>query len=169
MELVKIAENAMTVELDWAGCTLLAHIIREALSSDMLHDADNWSATHCYARTLISFLEAGGLASWAYTVEQEKFTLEEFLSWLVGSSALRCRRLRRAVAGVVAQERRPGLPGAPWWVGIAHVLLDGPLGYPDVQLHELAADALRTPQGVRRRHFLDERDRFNWHFGPARR
>ncbi len=72
MHLVKIAENALTVELDWADCTLLAHLIREALSYDALHDADNWSMTHGYAQTVAALLEAGGLASWAYTCTEEE-------------------------------------------------------------------------------------------------
>ena len=78
MELVSIRENALTVELDWADCTLLAYIIREALSFDALHDADNWSMTHGYAQTVAALLEAGGMASWAYTTEQERFILEDF-------------------------------------------------------------------------------------------
>ena len=78
MQLVKIAENALTVELDWADCTLLAYLLREALSYDALHDADNWSMTHGYAQTVAALLEAAGLASWAHTVGREDFTLDEF-------------------------------------------------------------------------------------------
>ena len=78
MQLVKIAENALTVELDWADCTLLAYLLREALSYDALHEADNWSMTHGYAQTVAALLEAGGMATWAYTTEQERFTLEDF-------------------------------------------------------------------------------------------
>ena len=34
--------------------------------------------TYGYARTAAALLEAAGLASWAYTVEREDFTLAEF-------------------------------------------------------------------------------------------
>ena len=78
MQLVNIRENAVTVELDWQDCTLLAHIIKDAVSYDALHDADNWSMTHGYAQTVAALLQAAGLASWAYTVEREDFTLDEF-------------------------------------------------------------------------------------------
>ncbi len=78
MHLVSIRENALTVELDWQDCTLLAHLIREALSFDALHDADNQSMTFAYAQTVAALLEAGGLASWAYTVTEEEYTLEQF-------------------------------------------------------------------------------------------
>ena len=78
MQLVSIRENAVTVELDWQDCTLLAYILNEALGWDALHDADNWSMTYGYACTVAALLEAAGLASWAYTVEREDFTLEQF-------------------------------------------------------------------------------------------
>ncbi len=78
MKLVDIRENAIAVELDWQDCTLLAYLLREALSYDALHGADNWSLTHGYARTTAALLEAAGLASWAYTTARENFTLDEF-------------------------------------------------------------------------------------------
>ena len=78
MQLVDIRENAVTVELDWQDCTLLAYLIREALSFDALHDADNQSMTFAYAETVAALLEAGGLASWAHTVTEDEYTLEQF-------------------------------------------------------------------------------------------
>ncbi|MDP9373651.1 MAG: hypothetical protein M3Q65_14600 [Chloroflexota bacterium] len=89
MELVNIRENALTVDLDWADCTLLAHLIKRALENDALHDADNWTQTHGYARTIVALLEAGGMATWAHTTSEEEYTLEDF----------------RAVAPVTAKER----------------------------------------------------------------
>ena len=78
MKLVDIRENAIAVELDWQDCTLLAYLIREALSCDALHDADNWSLTYGYARTAAALLETAGLASWAHTVKEDEYTLEPF-------------------------------------------------------------------------------------------
>ncbi len=78
MELVNIAENALTVKLDWSDCNMLAHLIREALSHDALHDAVAWSMTDGYARTIVALLEAGGMATWAHTTTEEDFTLENF-------------------------------------------------------------------------------------------
>ncbi len=34
MELVKVGENALTVELNWSDCSLLAHVRRAALEAD---------------------------------------------------------------------------------------------------------------------------------------
>ncbi|MDP9375313.1 MAG: hypothetical protein M3Q65_23265 [Chloroflexota bacterium] len=78
MDLVNIRENALTVELDWADCTLLAHLIKRALESDALHDAAAWSMADGYARTVLALLEAGGMATWAHTTTEEDFTLEHF-------------------------------------------------------------------------------------------
>ncbi len=78
MHLVSIRENALTVELDWADCTLLAHLIKRALESDALHGAAAWSMTDGYARTLAAFLEAGGMATWAHTTTEDEYTLEHF-------------------------------------------------------------------------------------------
>ncbi len=78
MELVNIAENRLTVTLDWSDCTMLAHLCRRALESDALHDAPAWSLADGYARTLVALFEAGGMATWAHTVEEERFTLEAF-------------------------------------------------------------------------------------------
>ena len=78
MKLVDIRENAIAVELDWQDCTLLAYLIREALTFDALGNADNQSMTYGYAMTVAALLDAGGLASWAYTVTEEEYTLEQF-------------------------------------------------------------------------------------------
>ena len=78
MQLVSIRENEIRVDLDWADVKLLAHIIRHAISHDVgstVHDPD---LTISYADTALAFLEAAGMASWAHTVEYNKFTLERF-------------------------------------------------------------------------------------------
>jgi hypothetical protein len=66
---------------------------------------------------------------------------------------------RPDVRGVVAQERRPRLPGPTRRPGSVHVLLDGALADPDAELQQLALDALGTPQPVLAGHPADERDR----------
>ena len=73
------------------------------------------------------------------------------------------------IGGVVAQERRPGLPGTPRRLGIAHVLLHGPFADADVQLQQLALDALRAPEDVFCGHLPDQRDRLGRHLWPTRR
>ncbi len=78
MDLIKVSENALTLELDWADCSLLAYLIRHALNADALGNADNQSMTYGYAQTIAALLEAGGLASWAYTVTEEEYTLAQF-------------------------------------------------------------------------------------------
>ena len=78
MDLIKVAENALTVELSWGDCTFLSHLIREALGRDALPDGADFALADGYARTLAALLEAGGMATWAYTVEQQDFTIEEF-------------------------------------------------------------------------------------------
>ncbi len=78
MELVKVAENALTVELSWSDCNLLAHLCRRALETDALHDAPAFFLADGYARTLIALFEVGGMASWAYTVRRDRFTIEHF-------------------------------------------------------------------------------------------
>ena len=78
VKLVDIRENAATVELDWADVKLLTHILRYALFHDVgstTHDPD---LTLSYVDTTIAFLEAAGMATWAHTVEEEKYTLERF-------------------------------------------------------------------------------------------
>src|SRR5579875_2418789 len=60
---------------------------------------------------------------------------------------------------MIVQERRPGLARPPWRAHLAHVFLDGPLGDADVQLEQLAADALGAPRPVGARYLLDQRDR----------
>ncbi len=102
MHLVSIRENALTVELDWQDCTLLAHLIREALSFDALHDADSQSLTFAYAQTVAALLEAGGLASWAYTVTEEEYTLEQFRTVAPVTKQNRAKRQAR-----VARYRNP--------------------------------------------------------------
>ena len=57
---------------------------------------------------------------------------------------------RDQVADMVGEERPPGLRGlgAP----LRHEPGDGALGDVDAELQELAVDARRTPQGIRRGH-----------------
>ncbi len=78
MELVKVAENTLTVELSWSDCTLLAHLCRRALQHDALGDAPDFALADGYARTLVALFEVGGMASWAYTVGRDRFTIEHF-------------------------------------------------------------------------------------------
>ena len=78
MELIKVAENALTVELSWSDCSLLAHLCRRALAADALHDAADFGLADGYSRAMIALFEAGGMATWAHTVEREHFTVEHF-------------------------------------------------------------------------------------------
>ncbi len=87
---------------DWQDCTLLAYLLREALSFDTLQDADNWSMTHGYAQTIAALLEAGGMASWAYTVTEEEYTLEQFRTVAPVTKQNRAKRQAR-----VARYRNP--------------------------------------------------------------
>ncbi len=103
MQLVDIRENAVTVELDWQHCTLLAYLIREALTFDALGNADNQSMTYGYAQTVAALLDAGGLASWAYTVEREDFTLEQFRTVAPVTKDNRAKAAARRAPG-----RQPG-------------------------------------------------------------
>ena len=79
MELLSIKENEVRVELHWDDVLLLAHLCRHALSRDALHDAPNWPAVAGHAETMIAFLEAAGLASYAsFTGCDETYTIEGF-------------------------------------------------------------------------------------------
>jgi len=71
-------------------------------------------------------------------------------------------------ADVVAQERRPGLPGAPWRRGRAQVFLDRALAHPDTEFQQLAPDALGTPQPVLCRQPPDQRDSLGRDAGSGR-
>jgi hypothetical protein len=61
---------------------------------------------------------------------------------------------RDDVPDVVSEERPPGLRGLGTTRG--HEAGDGALGDVDAELEELAVDARRTPQGIRRGHRPDE-------------
>ncbi len=78
MQLVSIRENEIRVDLDWADVKLLAYIIRHAISHDVGSTSANPTLYVSYADTALAFLEAAGLASWAHTVEEKDYTLEEF-------------------------------------------------------------------------------------------
>ncbi len=78
MQLVSIRENAATVELDWADVRLLSYMIRHAIRHDVGSSTTEPTLFVSYADTALAFLEAAGMASWAHTVEEEKYTLEEF-------------------------------------------------------------------------------------------
>jgi len=69
--------------------------------------------------------------------------------------------------GVVAQERRPGLPGAVRRAGAAHMPLDRGLGDADTDLEQLPPDALGTPQPIRGGQLPDQRDRLGRNLGAA--
>ena len=109
MQLVSIRENELRVDLDWADVKLLAHIIRHAISHDVgstVHDPDMITS---YADTALAFLEAGGMASWAHTVEYQTFTLERFAQVVaLTPEEWRAEQERFAVARREMQrERRP--------------------------------------------------------------
>ncbi len=78
MELIKVEENALTLELSWADCTLLAHLCRRALEADALGSVPVYAMTDGYARALVALFEVSGMASWAYTVRRDRFTIEHF-------------------------------------------------------------------------------------------
>ena len=78
MELVKVAENALTLELSWSDCNLLAHLCRRALECDALGDSPAYSLADGYARALVALFEVGGMATWAHTVRRDRFTIERF-------------------------------------------------------------------------------------------
>ena len=78
MNLVGIRENAVTVELDWADVKYLTHIIRHAVRHDVGSSTREPTMLVTYAETVEAFLYAGGMASWAQTVEEEEYTLERF-------------------------------------------------------------------------------------------
>src|ERR1035437_1303201 len=70
---------------------------------------------------------------------------------------------RQEVAGpdavrVVVQEGGPALARASRRADAAQVLLDGPLGDPDLQLEQLTTDAFSAPDAIGCSHLLDERD-----------
>jgi len=65
---------------------------------------------------------------------------------------------RPDVTGVVAQERRPGLPPRARGNGTAQVGLDGPLRHPDTELQELAAYPFGTPERILGRQPPDQGD-----------
>ena len=78
MRLVGIRENEVTVELDWSDVKYLTFLIRHAISYDVGSSSYEPTMLVSYAETVRAFLEAAGMASWAYTIEEEKFTLERF-------------------------------------------------------------------------------------------
>ncbi len=78
MELIKVEENALTVELSWSDCNLLAHLCRHALRYDALGDAPSFPLADGYARSLVALLEVGGMASWAESRLGDGFTIEHF-------------------------------------------------------------------------------------------
>ncbi len=68
--------------------------------------------------------------------------------------------------GVVVEERRPGLPSAARRARGSHVPLDRGLGDADIELQQLAPDALGTPQPIGGVHRADQRDRLGRHLRP---
>ena len=80
MQLVEIRENAVTVELDWADVKYLTHIIRHAIRHDVGSTTYEPTMIITYAETAEAFLLAGGMASWAQTVREEKYSVEAFLA-----------------------------------------------------------------------------------------
>jgi hypothetical protein len=62
-------------------------------------------------------------------------------------------------SSMIAEERRPLLPAWAREANVPHVFLDGPLTHANIQLEQLASDALRFPEPIRACHFLDQCDR----------
>lgn len=109
MQLVNIAENRVTVDLDWADVKYLTHIIRCARGRAWGSVAQDSTMAVSYAETAVAFLAAAGMASWAHTVDEEEYTRERFAD-VVQLTPADGRRWRERVAEVqrpVAEERRP--------------------------------------------------------------
>ena len=79
MRLVGIRENEVTVDLDWADVKYLAHCIRHAISHDVGGSLAAPTMFVSYAETAEGLLLAAGMASWAQTVGEETYSLEQFL------------------------------------------------------------------------------------------
>ncbi len=74
------------------------------------------------------------------------------------------------LSSMVVQECAPGLSGWfgccwRWRTSLAHVLLNGALGYADRQLEELTANALGSPEAVILDQLLDQLDGRRWQLG----
>ncbi len=109
MQLVGIRENAVTVELDWADVKYLTHIIRHAIRHDVGSTTYDPTMVVTYAETAEAFLLAGGMASWAQTVREEKYSVEAFLQVVpITEVEERAERERFAAARrEVERERKP--------------------------------------------------------------
>ena len=101
MKLLDIRENAITAELDWGDVKLLTHVIEYAMKYDVMSDAADWGMAIGYLESTLAFLKAAGMASWAQTVEEKEYTLEEFLAMTPITSKerrrweARCREAQR--------------------------------------------------------------------------
>ena len=79
MRLVGIRENEVTVELDWADVKYLTFMIRHAIRHDVGSTTSEPTMVVTYAETAEALLLAAGMASWAHTVDDERYTVERFL------------------------------------------------------------------------------------------
>ena len=113
MQLVEIRENAVTVELDWSDVRYLAHIIRHAIYHDVGSTADEPTMLVTYAETVEALLLAGGMASWAQTVEEEKYNLERFLRVVPVTPAEHRAEEERFAAARRRMERKPAEEAPP--------------------------------------------------------
>jgi hypothetical protein len=102
MDLIKVEENAVTVELSWTDCALLAHIIREARYHDALPTAPDFGLVDAYARSVEGLLEGAGLASYADFGPKEDYTLEHFRA-LFGAPRREAREAAEAAARLAAE------------------------------------------------------------------
>ena len=78
MKLIGIKEDAITVDLNWIDVRLLTYVCEYAKQHDVLGDASDWNMAMGYLEATVAFLYAGGMASWAQTVNPEEYTLERF-------------------------------------------------------------------------------------------
>ena len=106
MQRVGIRENAVTVELDWADVTYLAHIIRSAVRHDFGSSTREPTMLGTYAETVEAFLLAAGMASWAQTVDEANYTLECFAEVVPVTEEEQARWRAR----VAAAQREMGRP-----------------------------------------------------------
>ncbi len=111
MQLLSIKDNEVRVDLHWGDVLLLAHLCRHALSRDALHDAPNWPGVNGHAETMIAFLEAAGLASYAtFSGLDETYTLEGFRQLYPFSgqhAAWEARQRQRGAAPAEGKEAEP--------------------------------------------------------------
>jgi hypothetical protein len=106
MDLLKVEENAVTVELSWTDCALLAAIIREARYHDALPKTPDYGMIDAYTRSVEGLLEGAGLASYADFGPKAGYTLEHFRE-LFGAPRREALEARQAAARAAAEGAPP--------------------------------------------------------------